>query len=1102
MDSRVYLGKVLVSVAVFVTLLTVLLSYQVYAQVAGATLSGVISDNSGAVIPNTQISIRNVATGVVREVLSNASGFYTAPNLLPGTYDVTASATGFATAVQKGITLTVGGEQTLNLTLGVGKVTESVEVSAAPPAVQLASSTISANVDATTIRELPLNGRDWTQLATLEPGVISTRAQASTGSSSNRGNRGFGNQLSAGGHRPYENTYRVDGININDYSNGAPGSALGVNLGVDAIREFSILTTNYTAEYGRTSGAVINAINKSGVNQFHGGAYFFFRDKIFDARNFFDPGEIPPFRRAQFGASAGGPIVKDKTFIFGDFEAIRQNLSQTIVASVPSPAARQGNLSSGPVTPDPNVQKFLGLWPLPNGGLVGNGDTGIFNTSALQILKENYFTVRVDHKMSDKDSLAGSYFFDNAPQTQPDALANTINQVFTRRQMASVEETHIFGSQVVNSFRAGYSRVLGLVDQPVKATNPLAADPSLRTVPFEGFFAPLTTVTGLTDAVGLGGLSFFDHAWNSYQVYDDAFLVRGTHSLKFGFAFERMQYNLLGTFRPNGFFQFGSLAAFLTNRPTTFSVPDPTRSGETGSRQSLLGGYLQDDWRARANLTLNLGLRYEMTTLPAEAHDRYQVITNLFGGTVGPAKHLWASNATLTNFEPRIGFAWDPFRNGKTALRAGFGIFDLLPLPYTYTQYNSSSFPFIVQASPPPNTNLVGAFPNDAVRRVSFDVSQVRSRYVEQNPHRSYAMNWNLNIQREITPTWTAMIGYVGSRTLHASITGDDGNMVLPIATPAGLLWPCDPALKAQGRPCTHRGTRVDPNSGDIRPLFFDGAASYHALQTQLRKRMGHGFQAQASYTWSKCIDLGSTGTVGDVFLNSIRTLIFYDRSARRGPCDFNIEHNFVLSYLWDLPAPSSASAVAWLVRGWQAGGIFTASTGTPFTVRIGGDPLGQLNSNQSDVPSLLPGCNPYDRNFRNNPRGPFYLNPNCFTLPLVPAGFAEQCDPFGARVGRPIPGTCANLFGNSGRNQLTGPGLINFDFSLFKNTPIRRISETFNVQFRAEFFNIFNRANFQAPLRNNVLFDVNGLRLGSGGRLDSTATTSRQIQFGLKLIW
>ena len=1088
--------KIVACVAIAIAAIQLLYLAPATAQLAGATLSGVVTDSSGALVPNAKISIKNVANGDVREVVTNSDGVYSAPNLLPGTYNVTASAPQFSTVVQKGLLLTVGAEQALNFTLKIGQRAETVEVNDAPPAVETTSSTLSATVLQQTVVELPLNGRDWTQLATLQPGVISVRAQASTGSTANRGNRGFGDQLADSGHRPNENTYRIDGININDYSNGAPGSVLGASLGVDAVQEFNVVTTNYSADYGRTSGAVINAVTKSGTNSLHGTGYFFDRDRIFDARNFFDPSgkQVPPFRRTQFGGSAGGPIVKDKSFIFGDYEGVRQSQTLTFGKQlVPSAAARAGNLCSSPDDPtnpcsphsvaiDPQVAPFLGLWPAGNGGIVpgSNGDVEFLNTGGLKILNENYFTIRADNKITGSDSLNATYFFDTAPQTQPDSLDNVVHQVFTRRQMFGLTENHIINTNLVNTFRLGFSRVVGLVNQPVKAINPVAGDTSLGTVP--GLPAALLSISGLTSAGGLGDISFFGHHWNSYQANDDVSLTHGKHSLSFGFAFERMQYDVLSKVRGNGNFSFTSLQNFLADDPTKVLLLDPNVRKETGSRDSLFGGYIQDDWRIRPRLTLNLGLRYEMLTLPTEAHDGFGVLPNFFTGTTTPVKHIWQTNPTTRNFDPRVGFSWDPFGNGKTAVRAGFGIFDVLPLPYVYTIGDSLTLPFSLQTSAGSSANPLppGSFPK--LNGVNFGNS-AGSRYVDPHPHRSYAMNWNLNIQRELTRNVAAVVGYVGSHTLHEPFTTDDSNMVIPTATSAGWLWPF-PAGS---------GTVANPNVGFIRPIFFDGTSSYEGLQSQVKLNMTHGVQAQAAYTYGKCLDDGSGAQLGDPFLNSITSLMFFAKKQNRhGPCDFDIRQNFSFNYIWNIPSAHFNSAAKWILGGWQVGGILTASTGVPFTLIMGGDPLGQNSTDPVDFPNRVPGCNPIHG-------GVNYLNLNCFALPTIPAGFAGVCSNFGAGTPQPIPGTCANLLGNAGRNQVYGPRLVNVDFSVFKNN---RITEKLNLQFRVEFFNIFNHTNLQAPVDNNAIFDQDGKPIGGAGVIDSTTTPSRQIQLGAKIVF
>lgn len=397
-------------------------SGQAEAQVAGATLSGLVTDSSGASIANAKVSIKNVGTREIREATSNGDGFYSAPNLLPGSYDVSASAEGFASAVQKGIPLTVGAQQSLNISLKPGKVTEVVQVMGTPPDVQTASSAVSSTVDSKIIRELPLNGRDWTSLATLEPGVVNIPNQATTSFNANKGNRGFGNQLSDSGHRPNENSYRLNGISINDYTNAAPGGATGLNLGVDAVQEFSVITTGYTAEYGRTSGAVINAITKSGSNQLHGTGFFFDRDSVFDARNYFDGPTIAPFRRIQFGGSAGGPIIKDRTFIFGSYEGFRQSQSSSGTIHVPDGASRAAAVSA--------IQPYLALWPVAPAGSPDAGGIQTFNVNIATIANENHFITRLDHRISTADSLTGSYFFDSGPQSQADPLGNTASSIY------------------------------------------------------------------------------------------------------------------------------------------------------------------------------------------------------------------------------------------------------------------------------------------------------------------------------------------------------------------------------------------------------------------------------------------------------------------------------------------------------------------------------------------------------------------------------------------------------------------------------------------------------------------------------------------------
>ena len=500
-------------------------------------------------------------------------------------------------------------------------------------------------------------------------------------------------------------------------------------------------------------------------------------------------------------------------------------------------------------------------------------------------------------------------------------------------------------------------------------------------------------------------------------------------------------------------------------------------------RESIVGGYLQDDWQVRRNLTLNLGLRYEIATPYSEAHGLLSNLRTLTSPIAYTSAPLF-NDPTLRNFEPRVGFAWDPFRDGNTAVRASFGIFDILPLTYEFTSTIANT-PYVKEFNA---TNLPqGSFPTGAVANVTTPpASSLNYMDVQFNPPRNYVMIWNLNIQHQLTPNTAVMVGYVGNHGVHMLNREEDANTVLPTATPEGYLWP-SPAGS---------GTRLNPNAGDIRYIYWGGDAEFDALEAQVTKNMSHGFQAQGSYTWGKAIDTGSTSTHGDDFTNSIGSPFWFCKSCRRGLSDFNIGQTLVINYVWDIPTPKNwGSLSSKVLGGWEPGGIFTAETGVPFTPLIGGDPLGLNSQDPWAYPNRLsgPGC----KSAVNHGNPNDYVNLNCFAVPMATSAIAAQCTPFSA-----VPGSCANLLGNVGRNSVVGPGLQDFDFSLMKNTYVTKISENFDVQFRAEFFNILNRPNFAAPIDNSALFDQTGAPNGGAGSVDSTSTTSREIQFALKLIW
>ncbi len=1024
----------------------------------GSSLRGVVTNKSGAALPGVLISCKRLSTNETRAVTSDRSGFYSVSNLQPGNYQVTAAAPGFSPATAN-VTLSVGLETVVQFRLQPGGERGQGSTSV----VQTATPGMGGLVTSKTVRDLPTNGRDWTQAATLQAGVASVRTQPdAANTNSGRGQRGFGAQISVSGGRPQQNNYLLDGISINDYANAAPGSVLGGDLGADAVEEFSVVTSNYPAAYGRSSGGIINAVTRSGSNTLHGTVYEFLRNSALDTRNFFDTTK-PPFRRNQFGASAGGPIRPDTTYFFGNYEGIRQSLGTTHVDTVPSLAARNGQLSSGAVAVDPQIARYLQFYPLPNGPILPPGDTGIFTFSGQQVTSENYFTTRLDHRLRADDSLSGTYVFDNSHTVQPDPLDTKLTGIQSRRQLFTLLETHRFSPQTLNSLRLGFNRVVALIGQTPGAISPLAGDTSLGFLP--GHTAGGISVLDLTDfAGGLGAASVFNFHWNSIQAYDDVSFTRNNHSLRVGFSVERMRDNMLAASNPGGVFNFHSLSDFLTNRPFSLDVTLPGTLSPRNLRQTMLAAYAQDDLRWTRNLTVDLGVRYEMATVPSEVHGKLSTLRHL----TDALPHLgdpYFANPTTRDFEPRLGVAWDPRGTGKVLVRGGFGIFDVLPLPYEFELLSLFAAPYFALGTP---TNLPpGSFPQQAVAIAETNRNALRNIYVQPDPSRNYVMQWNLNLGFQPAGGWTALVGYVGSRGIHQPFRVDDTNIVLPRLTPAGYLWP-SPAGSGQ---------KLNPNVGRLDGLWWKGDSYYDALQLQLKKAASHGFQGQVSYTFAKSIDTGSATIAGDQFGNSVSSLPWFDLRLNRGLSDFDTAQNLSIHFTWDFPMGASGGRTGVLLSGWQLGGNYQASTGSPFTVVIGGDPLGLNNTDPYDVPDRLMGGS-CDQPI--NAGNPFqYLKLQCFTFPQ--------------------PGT---LRGNAGRNSIIGPGLSNLDMSLFKNTNLKRISERLVAQFRVEAFNVFNRSNFAPPLDHRSIFDASGNLVPGAGLINSTATPSRQIQFGLKFIW
>jgi hypothetical protein len=1072
-------------------LLLIFVSLRARAQEAGGSLVGVVSDPSGADIANANVSARNVATSTTRTGVTNSSGLYSIPDLIPGKYEVTVTAPGFSTSVVSDVGLLAGERREVNVSMTIGAVTQQVTVVSSEVAdVQLATSEVRGVIDEHTVVELPLNGRDWTSLTLLEPGVAQIRTQKTIAVSNDRANRGLGVDVSIGGNRPQGNNYELDGVSINDYSSGAPGSITGAVLGVDAVQEFTVVTSDAPADYGKTSGGVINAASRSGTNSFHGSVYEFLRNAAIQTRNYFDGPTVPPFKRNQFGASGGGPIIKNRTFFFADYEGFRQSLSQPNTITVPSLAAKSGNLVAGPVTIDPKVAPFLSLFPNPNGTVTG--DTGVFTFIGKQITSENFVTARVDHRISNSDNLFVTYLYDTGNVTTPDSydIKNIGNS--SGRQTLAVEESHVFKPTLLNTVGVGFNRNVVDAFKTLSAINPAASNVALGFNPGEPV-GVITVGSGITQFPGgIGAISEYRFHYNSYQAHDNIVWTLDKHSLKLGFYTERIQSNQFTQgASPNGFYTFGGLKQFLLNQPTTFQTLLSASKTPRDLRQSIYSGYIQDDYKFKPNLTINLGLRYEMATVPTETAGQLSTLIH-YTDTTPHLGSPYFSNPTLRNFAPRVGFAWDPFKKGTTSVRGAFGIYDVLPLPYEFELLTLLSAPYTEGASTPV---VAGDFPTNGYAKAN-NPTNLREAYVQQNPGRSYVEQWTLNIQHEVFSNFTMTVGYVGSHGVHLPFHADEINDVQPTLTSIGYMWP-GPGVT---------GVRLFPNiGGQVSTTMWVATSSYNGLNLSAVKRLSHGFQIQGSYTFSKSIDTGSSGIAGDTFGNSVSSLPTFDSRLRRGLSDFDVRHVLAVNAIWMVPGAKEWGSVGdYLSSGWQIGGIYTVASGLPFTPVLGGDPLGLKGADLYAFPNRVPGCNPVNSNFKQNNLN--YINLTCFTLPTAPASFASMCNGFSGATTPPPSGQvyCSNLLGNSGRNTVIGPGLQDLDFSLFKNNPIRRISENFNAQFRWEVFNIANHADFNPPLpAARQVLSATGVPNANPGMLATPTTQpSRQMQFALKLIW
>jgi len=1023
-----------------------------WAQTAGGTILGKAADPSGAVLPGVAVTITNPATGIMRSVLTNESGSYSAANLQPGTYEISAELPGFATGRRRDVSLNVGNEIVVDFSLQIEGVGQHVEVTEQDTKIDLVAATVSRTVEGSTIRELPLNGRDWTQLATLEPGI------SSIGNGGGASRDGSGVKLTVSGARPTENNFRLDGISLNDSSNTTPGSILGTNMGVEAVREFSVVSNNYSAEYGRATGAVVNAVTKSGTNEMHGSLFYFGRNSALDARNFFDGSVKPSFRRHQFGAAAGGPIVKNRTFWFGNFEGINQFLANTSLTNTLSENARLGLLSTGTVSVDPAIARVFPLIPLPNGALLGAGDTGQYIALQDSPSKGRYVLGKIDHQFSSAGSLSSSFFVDDADTSSPDGFHNKRTANTSKKVMASAEYTRIISPTLVSVSRIGFSRSATVSGVITEVYNPLLNDQSLGFVPGQNIGA--ISVPGISfSGNGPGATNVNELYFNSFQGHQNLYVTRGAHSIKLGANVERMQYNCDIPNLNGGSFSFGSIPDFVRNRPSSFGALYPGSDTRRGLRQSLLAGYVQDTYRVKMNFSIDFGIRYEFLTIPTEINGKIALLHNLTDPTVKIGGPVHDRNPTARNFSPRVGLVWDPFKDGKTSIRSSFGIFDSLPLLWLYDTPLTRSTPFFVQGvtTAPP----AGSFPRQAF--TMLQVTNLRTAYVDVNPGRSYSMKWNLDLQRQISG-WVAEVGYTGSRGIHLPQVERNMNVVMPVLTPDGWIVPAG-------------AQKLNPNFSTINTTDTWNADSYyHGLQASLKKTFAKGLHIQQSYAWSKSIDdSSSTGSTaaGSGYSSAVGAVTPLLPFLNRGPSDFDIPHNFTSSIVWQLPFGRSLKGVPGMIlSGWQLGSIYKGQSGTPFSVALNSDRAGTQTDTTGGALGQRPNLVQSDacmKPWNTDPNA--WIKTECFTFPAL------------------------GTLGNVGRNTLRKAGISNLDFSLSKTF---KQTESIATVIRLELFNALNHANFSAP--NYVVFDNQGRIPAAAGRITSTSTQARQVQFAVKV--
>lgn len=1020
------------------------------AQLTTGTISGTVLDTTQAALPGVTVTITHAGTGQTRTVVTNERGFYEAPNLPVGNYSLTASLQGFGTAQHKDVQLAIGRNTVIDLTLAVGGLAQEVTVTGGAPLIETTSATVSNLISSQQVEDLPLVNRDLTQLTFLQPGVIKIPSSGDQGVFS-----GMGDKFTVAGARGTQNLYLLDGVSNADLSGNAQGAS-GSYMGAETVQEIQIVTNNYSAEYRSAAGGIVSAITKSGSNKFSGSAFEFFRNDALDAPNYFDKKFNRPksaFDRHQYGGSLGGPIVQNKLFFFSSYEGLREDLSRPDTATVLSLNARQGRLANGTVVAvDPRVVPFANLYPVPGQGntvVEDFGDTVLIAGTEEVPTRNNFALGKIDYNATDNNTVSATYNFDKGRRS-PYGILGDLGALGSEsvKHVLSTKWTAVLGGTSVNELNIGYSDSRPSGDIP------------LSDFDFSGLtFRSNRTNMGEINVSGVSGIGYrVDGSYyqqRSYSIKDGYSRSAGNHSLRAGGEWTYYRYDVVSCSRGcNGVWEFRSIPDFLTARPRRFDILlEGGFESPRDLRQHMLGAYVQDNWRVRPNLTLNLGLRYEFLTVPEETNGRISNLVNFNDSdvTVG----VLYKNPTTKAFSPRVGFAWVP-GDGRTSVRGGVGVFYEHPMLYNIRTSLQELPPF----------NLSGRieggnidFPNAFFTQLERAQGRPNIRSMEYDLDQTTYYRWNTTVQRQFGTNWAVTLDYTGNR----------GYNLWQQSLPNLRRWEGWPAQPPAGTPKFFPAGAglINPNFGEMRVQYANANLWYHGGTASLQRRLSDGLQLGATFTYSKAIDEGSGVTSGgDELPQSQRGIYAWDMHLKRGLSAYDIRKVFSSNFSYELPFGRDLTGLAAaLASGWQVNGVVTLSDGYALSVEeSNADQARRIGDDENLRPNLVAGGN-------NNPV----------------TGNPEQW----YDITQFEPSTLG-FFGNLGRGTVTSPGLATVDMSLFKQVNVGGGE----LQLRVETFNLLDRANFGTP---NMTAFINGQPNPSAGRITRTRTPGRQTQLGVR---